>query len=70
MAGVKLAQSGRITYEIAAGWTLSAVAGARFLLFEGDLALLENAVTQFALDYVTKQGFIMTVPHMVNFWNN
>jgi len=43
------------------------VAGAKFYYLKGDLALLENAVTQFALDYVTKQGFtFMTVPHMVN----
>lgn len=43
------------------------VAGAKFYFLKGDLALLENAVTQFALDYVTKKGFsFMTVPHMVN----
>src|SRR5690606_15490881 len=29
--------------------------------------LLENAITQFALDFVIKKGFIfMNVPHMVN----
>lgn len=43
------------------------VAGAKFYFLKGDLALLENAVTQFALDLVTKKGFtFMTVPHMVN----
>ena len=43
------------------------VAGAKFYFLKGDLALLENALTQFALDYVTKKGFtFMTVPHMVN----
>lgn len=43
------------------------VAGAKFYFLKGDLALLENAITQFALDYVTKKGFtFMTVPHMVN----
>lgn len=43
------------------------VAGAKFYYLKGDLALLENAITQFALDYVLKQGFTyFTVPHMVN----
>jgi seryl-tRNA synthetase len=43
------------------------VAGAKFYYLKGDLALLENAITQFALDFITKKGFVyMTVPHMVN----
>lgn len=43
------------------------VAGAKFYYLKGDLALLENAIYQFALDYVTKKGFtFLTVPHMVN----
>ncbi len=43
------------------------VAGTKFYYLKGDLALLENAITQFALDFVTKKGFsYMTVPHMVN----
>lgn len=43
------------------------VAGAKFYYLKGDLALLENAITQFALDFVTQKGFTyMTVPHMVN----
>lgn len=43
------------------------VAGAKFYYLKGDLALLENAITQYALDFVTKRGFtFMTVPHMVN----
>jgi seryl-tRNA synthetase len=43
------------------------VAGAKFYYLKGDLALLENAVTQFALDFVTKKSFTyLTVPHMVN----
>lgn len=43
------------------------VAGAKFYYLKGDLALLENALTQFALDFITKKGFTyMTVPHMVN----
>lgn len=43
------------------------VAGAKFYFLKGDLALLENALTQFALEYVIKKGFtFMTVPHMVN----
>lgn len=43
------------------------VAGSKFYFLKGDLALLENAVTQFALNFVTSKGFsFMTVPHMVN----
>ena len=43
------------------------VAGAKFYYLKGDLALLENAITQFALNYITSKGFqYMTVPHAVN----
>lgn len=43
------------------------VAGTKFYFLKGDLALLENAITQYALDFITKKGFtFMTVPHMVN----
>lgn len=43
------------------------VAGAKFYFLKGDLALLENAITQYALQFVTDKGFqFMTVPHMVN----
>lgn len=43
------------------------VAGAKFYYLKGDLALLENAITQFALDFIVNKGFTyMTVPHMVN----
>jgi seryl-tRNA synthetase len=43
------------------------VAGAKFYYLKGDLALLENAITQYALQFVTGKGFtFMTVPHMVN----
>jgi seryl-tRNA synthetase len=42
------------------------VAGTKFYYLKGDLALLENAVTQFALNFVVQKGFtFMTVPHMV-----
>ena len=43
------------------------VAGAKFYYLKNELALLENAITQFALDFVMKEGFsYMTVPHAVN----
>ncbi len=43
------------------------VAGAKFYFLKGDLALLENAITQFALQVIQRHGFtLMTVPHMVN----
>lgn len=43
------------------------VAGAKFYYLKGDLALLENAITQFALNTLINKGFTyMAVPHMVN----
>ncbi len=43
------------------------VAGAKFYFLKNELALLERALTQYALDFVTEKGFgFMTVPHMVN----
>lgn len=43
------------------------VAGAKFYFLKGDLALLEQAITRYAIDLVTAKGFtFMTVPHMVN----
>lgn len=43
------------------------VAGQKFYFLKGDLALLENAITQFALNFIVAKGFtFMTVPHMVN----
>lgn len=45
----------------------SKVAGNKFYFLKNDLALLENALTQYALDFVIKKGFtFMTVPHMVS----
>jgi seryl-tRNA synthetase len=43
------------------------VAGSKFYYLKGDLALLENALTQYALNFVTQRGFtFMNVPNMVN----
>jgi len=43
------------------------VAGPKFYYLKGDLALLENAITQFALNFIIAKDFTyMTVPHMVN----
>lgn len=43
------------------------VAGAKFYYLKGDLALLENALVQFGLNFLTEKGFTyMTVPNMVN----
>ncbi len=45
----------------------SKVAGAKFYYLKGDLALLENAIYQFALNKVVEKGFkLVTVPHLVN----
>jgi len=43
------------------------VAGAKFYYLKGELALLENAITQFALNLVLSKGFTyLTVPALVN----
>ncbi len=43
------------------------VAGTKFYFLKGDLALLENAITRYALNFLRQEGFTyMTVPHMVN----
>ncbi|HET9098174.1 MAG TPA: serine--tRNA ligase [Candidatus Saccharimonadales bacterium] len=43
------------------------VAGAKFYFLKGDGALLEEAIKQYALQFVLGKGFTyMTVPHMVN----
>lgn len=43
------------------------VAGAKFYYLKGDLALLENAITQYALNLVLSKGFTyLTVPALVN----
>jgi seryl-tRNA synthetase len=43
------------------------VAGAKFYFLKGDGALLEEAIKQYALNFVINKGFTyMTVPHMVN----
>jgi len=43
------------------------VAGSKFYFLKGDLALLAQAITRYAIDFVTAKGFtFMTVPHMVN----
>lgn len=43
------------------------VAGTKFYYLKGNLALLENAITQYALNFLIKKGFrFMTVPHMVS----
>lgn len=60
-----------LDYAVARDWLDfergAKVAGTKFYFLKGDLALLENAITQYALDFVTKRGFTyMTVPHMVN----
>lgn len=43
------------------------VAGAKFYYLKGDLALLENAITQYAIEMLTKKNFtFLSVPAMVN----
>lgn len=60
-----------LDYALQRGWVDfergAKVAGAKFYYLKGDLALLENAVTQFAINKVVEKGFnYMTVPHAVN----
>lgn len=43
------------------------VAGAKFYYLKGDLALLEQALIQYGIDFISKKGFTyLTVPHLVN----
>ncbi len=43
------------------------VAGAKFYFLKGDLALLEQALIQYGINFVNQKGFtLMSVPHMVN----
>jgi seryl-tRNA synthetase len=43
------------------------VAGSKFYYLKGNLALLENALTQYALQFILAKGFTyMSVPNMVN----
>lgn len=60
-----------LDFATARGWVDfergAKAAGAKFYYVKGDLALLENAMLQFALGIVRKHGFTyMLVPHMVN----
>lgn len=67
----KIGATDHLDFALARDWVDfergAKVAGAKFYYLKGDLALLENAITQFALDLIIKKGFTyMTVPHMVN----
>ena len=43
------------------------VAGTKFYFIKGNLALLENALTQYALNFITAKGFnLVSVPNLVN----
>lgn len=60
-----------LDFATARGWVDfergAKAAGAKFYYIKDDLALLENAMLQFALSVVRKHGFTyMLVPHMVN----
>ena len=60
-----------LDYATSRGWLDfergAKVAGAKFYYLKGDLALLENALLQYALKKVTEKGFtFMTVPDLVS----
>lgn len=60
-----------LDFAVSKGWVDfergSKVAGAKFYYLKGDLALLENAIFQYGLNFITEKGFnYMTVPHMVS----
>jgi len=43
------------------------IAGARWYFLKGDLALLEMALTRYAVDFMMKKGYTLCVPpHMIN----
>ena len=59
-----------LDYAISRNWVDfergAKVAGAKFYFLKNELALLENALTQFGINKVISKGFnFMTVPHMV-----
>ena len=65
-------QSGvdHLDYAVSRNWVDfergAKVAGAKFYFLKNELALLENALTQFGINKVIDKGFnFMTVPHMV-----
>lgn len=65
-------QSGvdHLDYAVSRNWVDfergAKVAGAKFYFLKNELALLENALTQFGINKVIGKGFnFMTVPHMV-----
>ncbi len=65
-------QSGvdHLDYAVSRNWVDfergAKVAGAKFYFLKNELALLENALTQFGINKVINKGFnFMTVPHMV-----
>lgn len=67
----KIGAIDHLAYAVSRDWVDfergAKVAGAKFYYLKGDLALLENAVTQFALNFLTTRGFTyLTVPHVVN----
>ena len=60
-----------LDYAVSRGWVDfergAKVAGAKFYYLKNELALLENALTQYGINKVISKGFtFMTVPHMVN----
>jgi seryl-tRNA synthetase len=60
-----------LDFATARGWVDfergAKVAGTKFYFLKGELALLENALIQYGIDFITQRGFTyMTVPHMVN----
>src|SRR5690606_35019907 len=60
-----------LDFAIKRGWVDfergSKVAGAKFYYLKNELALLENALTQYALNFVIDKGFeFISVPHMVS----
>lgn len=67
----KTGSADHLDYATSRGWLDfergAKVAGAKFYYLVGDLALLEQALTQYAINFVAARGFtFMTVPHMVN----
>ncbi len=67
----KMNAQDHLDYATQRGWVDfergAKVAGAKFYYLKGDLALLENAIIQFATNLVAQKGFtLLSVPAMVN----
>ncbi|MBP9667220.1 serine--tRNA ligase [Candidatus Saccharibacteria bacterium] len=71
VGGQKTGAKDHLDFALARDWVDfergAKVAGAKFYFLKGELALLEQAMIQYGINFVNERGFrLLTVPHMVN----